>query len=125
MTAESFYRRAAFLPVAVPIAALALLLLLVTIGEPAEQLASAIDDAAGFLVIAGIASLVPYALFVVVALAIGAFTTWGLLALGVGYFYAILINSGLLVAKSLGVVRSAGAQDREYAGGAAEDSAGR
>jgi hypothetical protein len=148
MTAETYYRRAAFLPVAVPVLAFVLLLVLSAIGEPAKGLLLATDDVAGFLVIAGLLSLLPYGLFVGIALswaepsteadyrrlswlapgfialpfglvmglfalgskslvgAVGSFATWGLLALGVGYFYAVLINLGLFAAKRLRYVTS-------------------
>jgi hypothetical protein len=93
MTAETYYRRAAFLPVVVPLLAFIMLLVLTAIGGPVDDVLRATDDVAGFLVIAGLLSLVPYGLFVGIALA-------------VGYFYAVLINLGLVAAKRLRCVTS-------------------
>ena len=112
-------------------------------GVRVTPLRLAADDVAGFLAIAGIVGVVPYALWAVIAVAatqptseadyrrlswyapvsialpfgivagllamrggsitsvIGSFSTWGSIALGVGYLYAILVNLALRVAKQL------------------------
>lgn len=68
MTSESYYRRAAFPPVVLPLATAAVVTLTVIV-PLLTPVGVVVDDAAGFLAIAGMVGVLPYALWAVVAMA--------------------------------------------------------
>ena len=68
MTATSFYRRAAFLPVLCPVLAAGIVALSGVSTIP-TSVKRGVDDVAGFVALAGVAGLIPYALWGVIVLA--------------------------------------------------------
>jgi len=147
ISAEAFYRRAAFLPLVLPVLAAGLVTLMNVSGIADRPGSIAVADLAGFIAIAGVVGIAPYGLWAVIAVAftnptterdyrrmswfapgfiafpfglllgllelgraplgsaIKTFTTFGILALGVGYAYAVVVNLGLLIAKRMRCVQ--------------------
>lgn len=147
MTPEAYYRRALWIPVLLPLVGAGIVWLMIGASPRPPASIRAVADAAQFLVLAGIVSIVPYGIFVWLtvrrnptmteaelrrlswlapsyiagpfavvmglvavpssgarsALTFGWYV--GLVALGTGYFYAVLINA------TLGALRLAGRVD--------------
>jgi hypothetical protein len=153
MTVGSFYRKAAWLPVVVPVIAAALAAALEMSGLPRVPPWTRVVDTLLFVAFSGVFSLLPYGIFVAIVMLslqpseekgyrritwlgpsmialpfaivctlflrqqggwigmVRSFAMWGLLALAVGYAYALLIDGAFRATKRLGWVGPAAQPD--------------
>ena len=146
----SFYRRAAFLPVAIPIVAALVAMMSNGAHVPPDGPLYTFVDTLLFIAVAGVVGLIPYGLFIGVVLSsirptsgqemrrlsrlapsmiafpfglavallmpmapgglrgrVSSFYMFGLLALGVGYGYVLVVEIALLLGRRLGWINTA------------------